>query len=91
VPSGCPVTTGIEFLTTASYILRGITWPALDRAIAMMPATVAQEAEVPPQTSLASGPVIAEGNVSDLTGKNRIDEHAPVTSTPKANSSTVGP
>jgi hypothetical protein len=63
VPVGCPVTACAAFAITWAHISVGDIWPSLDIAIATMADTAAQEAEVPDQVTLASGPAMPKGNV----------------------------
>jgi hypothetical protein len=91
VPAGCPFTTGMAFARKALYRSRGGIWPNVDSAIAKMPDTRAQAKEVPDLTRIAFGSSVPGGNVSDRMEEDSMDEPAPLTSTPKANTVTAGP
>ena len=91
MPAGCPFTAGIAFARKALYRSCGVIGPSLDSAIAKMPDTRAQAKEVPDWTRIALGSSIPEGNVSDRMEEDSMDEPAPLTSTPKANTVTAGP
>jgi hypothetical protein len=65
--------------------------PSLDSAIATRADTCAQAKEVPEPDILELGPAIPEGNVGDRMKEDHMDEPAPGTCTPTANTVTAGP
>ena len=65
VPAGCPVTAALAYFFKAADNWAGVVASRLDNAAARMPATTAEAGEVPERVMLASGPDIAEGDVSD--------------------------
>ena len=91
MPAGCPVTAGTAYTRKAVCSSFGVIGPSRDSPIAKRPATCAEATAVPVANELELGPVIPEGNVGDRMKEDHMDEPAPGTYTPTANTVTAGP
>ena len=76
VSAGCSVTTALAYFFKAADNPAGVIVPCLDNAVAKMPATLAQDTEVPECVTVPSGPKIPEGDISDRMGEiERTNRH----------------